>query len=88
MGFTFANESSSDDDEVGKPNTIEKMHHLIHADPVNAEAIFPYLGGEEAVNHPEHLHNRYVINFGETSLEDCEKRWPMLVAILRHKVKP
>ena len=88
MGFTFANERSSDDDEVGKPSTIEKMHRLIQADPINAEAIFPYLGGEEAVNHPEHLDNRYVINFGETSLEDCEKRWPMLVAILRHRVKP
>ncbi len=88
MGFTFTSESSSDGDEVGKPNTIDQMHRLIQADPENAEAIFPYLGGEEAVNHPEHLHNRYVINFGEASLEDCEKRWPMLVAILRHKVKP
>jgi N-6 DNA Methylase len=88
MGFTFSDINLLDEDEIGKPNSIKKMHQLLQADPANAEAIFPYLGGEEAVNHPEHLHNRYVINFGEKSLAECELQWPMLVAILRHKVKP
>lgn len=60
---------------------------LIEKNPRNGERIFPYIGGEEVNSHPLQLHDRYVINFGEMTLEEAG-RWPDLLAIVREKVKP
>src|SRR5262249_49196922 len=49
--------------------------------------IFPYLGGEELNTSPTQSFERYVISFGDMTLEEAE-RWPDLLAIVREKVKP
>jgi hypothetical protein len=53
----------------------------------NAQRIFPYLGGEEVNTSPDQAFDRYVISFGQMSLEEAEQ-WPDLLAIVREKVKP
>ena len=60
MGFTF-----DDTDKKGVATPLAEMHRLLAEDPRNAEAIFPYIGGEEVNNSPTHAHHRYVINFGD-----------------------
>ncbi len=83
MGFTF-----DDTDTKGVATPLAEMRRLIDKDPRNAEAIFPYIGGEEVNTSPTHAHHRYVINFGERSEEECRQRWPDLMAIVEAKVKP
>ena len=56
MGFTF-----DDTDKKGVASPIAEMHRLIAKDPRNAERIFPYIGGEEVNDSPDHAHHRYVI---------------------------
>jgi len=63
------------------------MRELIARNPRNAERIYPYIGGEEVNDSPTHSHSRYVINFGQCSLEEAEQ-WPDLIRIVREKVKP
>ena len=82
MGFTF-----DDTDKSGVANTLSSMHELIARDPRNAERIFPFIGGEEVNDHPNHAHHRYVINFGEMN-EDDARRWPDLFRVVEDKVKP
>jgi hypothetical protein len=67
--------------------TPEERDALVRKDKRNAERIFPYIGGEEVNTSPTQNFERYVINFGEMSLEEAE-RWPDLIAIVREKVKP
>jgi hypothetical protein len=83
MGFTF-----DDTDTRGVATPISEMHRLIDGNPVNAEVIFPYIGGEEVNTSPTHAHHRYVINFGERTEEECWRRWPELMAIVEEKVRP
>ncbi|HET6416476.1 MAG TPA: hypothetical protein VFG22_09285 [Polyangiales bacterium] len=59
---------------------------LIGADSRNAGRIFPYIGGEEVNGNPTQAHRRYVINFGQISLEAAEQR-PDLMRIVRERVK-
>lgn len=65
----------------------EERAALIHKDPRNAERIFPYLGGEEVNTSPTQAFDRYVISFGQMSLQEAEA-WPDLIQIVREKVKP
>ncbi|MBY5475279.1 N-6 DNA methylase [Rhizobium leguminosarum] len=81
MGFTFMAAPK------GLASSIEEMEALVATDTRNAERIFPYIGGEEVNSSPIHGHDRYVINFGEMSLDEA-KRWPNLLALLEEKVKP
>lgn len=60
---------------------------LVAKSPRNAERIFPYVGGEEVSSHPTQAFDRYVISFGDMSLEEAG-RWPDLLGIVREKVKP
>jgi N-6 DNA Methylase len=53
----------------------------------NAQVIFPYIGGEEVNTSPTHAFDRYVIHFGQMTLEEAE-RWPDLIKIVREQVKP
>lgn len=82
MGFTF-----DDEDKKGITNSIAEMHRLLAKDPRNAERIFPYLGGEEANDNPEHKHRRYIIDFAEMSEEEA-RRWPDLMQIVEQKIRP
>ena len=76
MGFTF---DDSDKDHVA--SSLSKMAELIRDNPSNADRIFPYLGGEEVNDDPEHKHHRYVINFEDFPLRR-EPRSPSWVAML------
>jgi hypothetical protein len=82
MGFTF---DDTDTRDVASP--IALMHDLIRKDPRNAERIFPYIGGEEVNDSPNHAHHRYVINFGDMA-EEQARGWPDLMKIVEEKVKP
>ena len=83
MGFTF-----DDTDRKGVASSLADMHRLIEANPHNREVIFPYIGGEEVNTSPTHLHQRYVINFGERSETECRRLWPALMAAVEDRVKP
>ena len=83
MGFTF---DDADTDGVASP--ILEMSRLIAEDARNAEVIFPFIGYAEVANDPCQAPNRYVINFGARSEEECRRRWPKLMAIVSEKVKP
>ena len=83
MGFTF-----DDTDRKGVATPLAEMRRLIEANPLNREAIFPYIGGREVNTSPTHSHHRYVINFGERSESECWQRWPNLMAIVEDRVKP
>lgn len=72
---------------MGFTLTPDEREQLLARDPANAERIFPYLGGEEVNTSPTQGFHRYVINFGDMSLEEAE-RWPDLLKIVRERVKP
>ena len=82
MGFTF-----DDTDKDGVANPISLMHELIAKDIRNAERIFPYIGGEEVNNDPQHKQHRYIISFGEMAEEQARK-WHDLIQIVEERVKP
>lgn len=82
MGFTFDDSSSGD-----KTSSIQRMHELIKKNKANSQRIFPYLGGEEINDHPQHQHHRFAIDFFDMSIEEAG-RWPDLLEIVRQKVKP
>jgi hypothetical protein len=67
--------------------TPDERAALVATDPRNLERILPYLGGQEFNTSPTQSHERYVISFGEMSLEEAEG-WPELIATVREKVKP
>jgi hypothetical protein len=67
--------------------TPDERDALIKKSPKNAERIFPYVGGEEVNSHPTQDFDRYVINFGDMTLEEASS-WPDLLAIVRERVKP
>jgi hypothetical protein len=72
---------------MGFTLTPTERDGLVAKDKRNADRIFPYLGGEEVNSHPEQMFDRYVISFGQMSLEEAEA-WPDLIGIVREKVKP
>jgi hypothetical protein len=82
IGFTF-----DDNDGTGKASPLARMNELIQEDARNAERIFPIIGGEEVLGSPIHAASRYVIDFGEVSLEEAT-RWPELISILRDRALP
>src|SRR5439155_8595963 len=66
--------------------TPDEREALVRKNPRNAERTFPYLGGEEVNASPTQAFERYVINFGDMSLEEAG-RWPDLLHIVRERVK-
>jgi len=81
-GFTF-----DDSDSSGLASSTRLMRELITADPRNQECIFPYIGGQEVNDTPNHSHQRYVINFREMTEAEARK-WPLLFGIVEANVKP
>ena len=67
--------------------TPEEREILVGKNPLNAERILPYLGGEEVNTKPDQGFDRYVINFEQLALSEAEQ-WPDLLKIVREKVKP
>ncbi len=82
LGFTF-----DDTDVKGVATPISEMQRLIHDEPRNQQCIFPYIGGAEVNDSPRHLHDRFIISFGEME-EEQARQWPDLFAIVEAQVKP
>jgi hypothetical protein len=72
---------------MGFTLTPAERERLVAHDAKNAERIFPYLGGQEVNTSPTQTHDRYVISFGQMSIEEAGQ-WPDLLAIVRETVKP
>lgn len=65
----------------------ERRDELLDREPDLAPVIMPYIGGEELNSSPTQSFDRYVINFGQRTLEEC-KRWPTLLDIVTRVVRP
>jgi hypothetical protein len=65
----------------------EERDALVKRDKRNGERTFPYLGGQEINSAPDQGFDRYVISFGDMSLEQAAQ-WPDLLGIVRDRVKP
>jgi hypothetical protein len=83
MGFTF-----DDTEKNGIASPLSALRRIIEQNPASEEVIAPFLGAEEINNDAEHAHHRYVIDFGESDLEEAQSNWPELFAIVEEKVKP
>jgi hypothetical protein len=82
VGFTF-----DDADQAGKASPLDAVAALIERSPLNAERIFPYLGGDDINDSPTHIASRQIIDFGEMT-ETQARHWPDLMDIVERKVKP
>lgn len=67
--------------------TPDARAELISRNPRNAARIFGYIGGETINSDLDESHERYVINFGEMSLDEANQ-WPDLLGVVRNEVKP
>src|SRR5690606_24404271 len=76
----------SDDDQT--PLSEAGMRELLDRSRSNSEALFPYIGGEELNSSPLQEPNRWVIDFGASTLETAEAKWPELLDIVRTHVRP
>lgn len=65
-----------------------EMMHFIERRQANDQAIFPFLSGDDLNSHPEQKASRYVIDFRDSTLQECEKKWPELVERIKLLVKP
>lgn len=68
--------------------TTEEASEFIKKNHNNKRALFPFLSGEDINSHPEHKTDRWVIDFRDLSLVECQKQWPELVERLLILVKP
>jgi hypothetical protein len=82
LGFTF-----DDRDKTGRASPLSVMHRAIEIDPRSRERLFPLLGGEEINDSPTHAAHRFVIYFGQLTLQEAES-WPELMKIVKERVKP
>jgi hypothetical protein len=80
QGFLF-----DDSDPAASP--IALMNKVLTQEPINAQRILPYVGGEEINERPVQHHDRWVISFEEMDASEASK-WPCLLRILEQKVKP
>jgi hypothetical protein len=60
---------------------------LVRLDPANEEVISPYIGGKEINTDPQQRYERFVIDFGNRSLEEANQ-WDAALDIVRERVKP
>ncbi len=72
---------------LGFTMTPEEAHELIAEDPLNAEVLQPYLGGEDLNQSPTQTAQRWIINFRDWS-EERAQRYPDCYAIVQRTVKP
>lgn len=81
MGFTF------DDTKPEEATSLAVMRNLIARNPCNGNLIQPLIGWDEVSKDPNHSSHRFVINFGDRSLQEASY-WPDLLRIVEEKVKP
>lgn len=56
-------------------------------DEKNKKIIKPYIGGKETNENFDHAYNRWVIDFGDRSEDECQE-WPELFNLVVNDVKP
>ncbi|WP_071191983.1 DNA methyltransferase [Trichormus sp. NMC-1] len=78
-GFNF-------DDKNSNAWNMSLMTEITKLNPKNKDKIFPFLGGDEVLEHPEHQHYRYVINLHDLTEEEA-LQYPELMKLLEEKVK-
>jgi len=74
-------------DGVGFVLTPLEASEFIGRNPSNRTCIFPYLGGDEVNTSPTQSYHRFVVNFGNRSLEEAQE-WPELLERVQILVKP
>lgn len=77
-GFLF-------DDESTEASPLSIMATVVADSPSAQERVLPYLGGDEILSHPEHLHRRFVADFFEVPTDEFA-RWPALVEHVKARV--
>lgn len=82
-GFLF-----DDHDNTGLASSMADRERLILQNPLNAEGIFPYLGGEDVNSSPSQCPKRYAIDFADRSKAEAKRTWPDLFQIVEDRVKP
>lgn len=80
QGFFF-------EDNNPAASSLKVMQQLLNEAPENREVIFPFVGGEEILSWSAPTTSRFVINFGERSLEEA-RNWPTLLKIVEERVRP
>ncbi len=80
QGFCF------DDNDVDATPIARKLE-ILKSNPSVQPLIKPYIGGEEINNSPSQLSHRFVIDFGDMSLDEAGK-FTELIEIVRQKVLP
>ena len=68
--------------------TEKEAEDFLSIRPANSAVIFPYLGGREVNSSPIFAPKRWVIDFRDFPLEQCEQEWPELLEQVRRLVKP
>lgn len=66
----------------------EEKGSLIKVNENNAEAIFPYIRGDDINNEPSQSSGLYAVNFSMRELAECESEFPECLALVRDLVKP
>jgi hypothetical protein len=79
-GFLF-------DDSTEGASSILEMRELIERDAANKQLIHPIIGAHELLNSPVLDPVRFVIDFGDKSLNEA-RAWPDLLDVLARKAKP
>ncbi len=80
QGFFF--EDRNDD-----ATPLSELERLMEREPRNNDVVFPFVGGDEILSEPTPSTKRFVINFGDRTLEEAGQ-WPELLRIVQDKVRP
>lgn len=59
VGFTFDDMAAA----RGEAESLETMRRLVVQNPLSAQLIKPYIGGDEVNSSPTHAHHRYAFDF-------------------------
>jgi hypothetical protein len=65
----------------------DEHNNLLARNARNGERTFAYIGGEDVNRDPKQNPGRFIINFGNCTLEEAES-WPDLLRLVRERVKP
>ena len=81
QGFVF-------DDFDPEATPLNRLEEIRQAEPLSAERILPYIGGEEVNSDPRHLPHRFVIYLNDLDEENELDSFPSLRHIVETKVRP
>jgi hypothetical protein len=66
----------------------EEASALLESHPHYREVLKPYMTGSDVANSFDLVGRRWAIDFGDRSLAECGSRFPLLLDIVRERVKP